>query len=345
MIKSIATLASLAVLAGCGADSEPAAAPEPTARVRISPAIEGAASETLTVFGAAESGPGGERSLTAQAEAVLERIVAPTGTSVRAGDVVAVLQPSATTRAESAKAASEAAAAQAAYARARRMRADGLMSDADVEAARATAVTAQAARSSAAQRNASLTLRAPAAGAVQGLTAKPGDAIAAGTVVATIGTGRALRARFGVDPAIAPRLHAGQSIRFGAIGAATPIRASITGVDPQVDPVTRLAAIFAHVPAGSGIGAGQSLRGVVTLGGRSNGLTIPYAALLDDGGRSYVFVVSHGVARARDVLPGSSAGERIQILRGLAAGEQVVTEGGTALEDGMQVTTAPGAVR
>jgi len=51
------------------------------------------------------------------------------------------------------------------------------------------------------------------------------------------------------------------------------------------------------------------------------------------------------VARSRDVSPGNSSGDRVQILKGLQPGEKVVTEGGTALEDGMKVAEVAGAAR
>lgn len=342
-MKNLIAIAPLALLAACsGGASDEGAKPETTATVKTAPAILGATADTLTAYGIAEAGPGSERAMTVQAEAVVARILAPTGTAVRAGQVVAILTPSPTARLDAVKAASDAASAQAAYARARRLRADGLVSDADVETARAAAETANATRASLAQRGATLTLRAPASGTVQNLSAKPGDVIAAGTTVATIGATGELRARFGVDPAVAMRIHPGQPLRLAAVNGASTIETTVSGVDPQIDPATRQASVFARVPAGQGIGPGEPLRGAIQAGGSAGGITIPYVALLDDGGQSYVFVVKAGVAHKRDVSPGSSAGDRIAILKGLAPGEQVVTEGGTALEDGMKVTLGGG---
>ena len=122
------------------------------------------------------------------------------------------------------------------------------------------------------------------------------------------------------------------------INGTAPTRAAVVGVDPQVDPTTRLASVYVAVPAGMRLGAGEPLRGSLETGATSTGITIPYAALLDDGGQAYVFVVKDGVAKQRNVSPGNSAGDRIQILKGLQPGERVVVEGGTALEDGMKVT-------
>ena len=50
-----------------------------------------------------------------------------------------------------------------------------------------------------------------------------------------------------------------------------------------------------------------------------------------------MFVVTNGIASRRDVTPGNSSGDTIQILKGLQPGERVVSEGGAALEDGMRV--------
>ncbi|HYZ47347.1 MAG TPA: efflux RND transporter periplasmic adaptor subunit, partial [Sphingomonas sp.] len=139
-MKTIMALAPLALLAACsGGAAEEGEPPAPTATVRTATATLGATSDTVSAYGLAEAGPGGQHALTVQTEARLAEIIAPTGTAVRAGQVVAVLRPTPASQLDVAKANSDAAAANAALARAQRLRADGLVSDADVETARAAA--------------------------------------------------------------------------------------------------------------------------------------------------------------------------------------------------------------
>ena len=113
----------------------------------------------------------------------------------------------------------------------------------------------------------------------------------------------------------------------------------VTSVAPIVDPQTRLAGVYANLPAAAGIGVGETLTGAVAIGGGGTALSVPYAALLDDGGQPYVFVVKGGVAHRRDVSLGPTRGDRVAITRGISAGEQVVLDGGTAIENGMKIRT------
>jgi RND family efflux transporter MFP subunit len=334
--------ALLLLLTACAASPDAAEKPaDPVASVRTAVATAGSAARTIALYGVAEAGPGAERALATEVEARLAQIVAPSGTAVHAGQVIAVLTPTPTTRLDAVKADSDAATTALALARARRLRADGLMSDADVETARAAAAAAAATKSAVSARAASLTIRAPAAGTVQALTARPGDIIAAGVAVATIATKGEVRARFGIDPSLAAQVRPGQPLQIAVPAGGAPIAGVVAGVDPQVDATTRLASVFARLGASDRVGPGEALSTTLAVGaGTTAGVVVPYAALLDDGGRSYVFVVKGDVARSRDVVPGNSTGDAIVIVRGVAAGDRVVVAGGTALTDGMKVRDA-----
>ncbi len=326
-------LALLTASCSTSKPAEEATTAEPVALVKTALATLGSSSDTLQLYGVAEAGPGGERALATPTEATLVAILAPSGTSVGAGTAVVSLRPTPRVLGDQRKAASDQAVARAAYARALRLRADGLNSNAEVEVARGALNSAHAALQAASGGGS--TLRAPVAGTVQALTAKPGDVIPAGTTLATIAAAGERRARFGIDPSVAPRIRAGEVLQISSATGGTAFSGTVVGVDPAIDATTKLASVFARVP--QGVGIGQALRASVVVGATTLGITVPYTALLDDGGKSYVYVISGGKAHRRDVSPGSSNGDRVAILRGVAANEHVVTEGGTALEDGMKV--------
>ncbi len=341
-MKPLVPFLPLILLAGCGGGgggeaADPADAVKPVADVRVAKASLGASSDSVTAYGATEAGPGADHAIVAPAEAIVAHVDAPTGTAVKAGQAIVTLTPSPVTRVAIGKAASDAAVAEAAFARAQRLRRDGLVSDADVEAARAAATTARSTRANLGLAGSGTTLRASIAGTVQGLVATAGDQIAAGATIASIIGRGDLRAKLGVDPSVAQRIHTGEPITVQAVNGGAPVTVTVVGVDPQVDATTRLASVFVRIPASAGLSAGQPVRSTMAVGATTSGISIPYAALLDDGGQTYVFVVRGGVAKRIPVVPGNSSGDTVQILKGLNAGDSVVTEGGTALDDGMKV--------
>ena len=64
-----------------------------------------------------------------------------------------------------------------------------------------------------------------------------------------------------------------------------------------------------------------------------------HVILLDDGGETFVYVVTKGVAKRHVVDVGAEENGIVEIRSGLAVGTVVVTSGGTALQDGMKVRT------
>jgi RND family efflux transporter MFP subunit len=335
----IATCCAALLLGACSSQQSEESAPEPVALVKLAPATVGGVAETVTLYGGAENSSSAKQVLAAPIEAILVSIDAPVGSAVGQGQPVAHLAPSPNSRLDLAKAGADTRAANEAFARARRLRADGLVSDAEVETARAAAQTANATRTSLAGRTDALVLRARAPGYVESIAPTPGDVLAAGTAVATISNPGQLRARFGVDPAAARRIGSGRGIRITPSGGGAGFTVPILSISPVVDPQTRLASVFARIPPATGIGTGETLTGEVELGAPGRGVTIPYAALLDEGGQPYVFVVAGETAHRRPVKIGPSAGQHVAILDGLKPGETVVVAGGTALEDGMKVRT------
>ncbi len=324
-------------LAACSGAPDGTPGPDPVALVSLGRAQTGPIEDRALLYGAAENGGPGRIILAAPTEAIVVAIDAPVGSAVAAGQIIVRLAPSPTSRLDLARAATEARVAEQAFARAQRLRADGLVSNAEVDTARAAATSSRATLVSLSGRSNSLALRAPGAGYVDTISASPGDVVAPGAAVATIARSGDIRARFGVDPALARRLRPGSPIRVSPAGGEAGFVVPILSVNPVVDPQTRLASVFARLPAAAGIGPGETLTGEALVSATGAALTIPYAALLDDGGQPFVFVVANGRAHRRDVAAGPTAGNRVAITRGLRPGEAVVVQGGTALQDGMKV--------
>ncbi len=337
-MRTIGAFSVIVLLAACSS-APPVKPADPVALVSTARVAQGSIAETVTLYGAAESGTAARTGLVAPIEAIVVAIDAPVGTAVSRGQAIVRLALSPIARLDLTRADTEARLASAALGRAERLRADGLVGNAEVETARAAARAASATRASLSARTGALVLRAANTGFVDTITPSIGDLVPAGGVVATIAKAGDLRARFGVDPALARRLGRGARLQILPAGGGSPFSAPVQSVVPVVDPLTRLASVYTLIPATASIGAGETLTANIQISEAATALTIPYAALLDEGGQPFVFVVERGVAHRRDVTTGPASGDQIAILKGVSSGEVIVISGGTALEDGMKVRT------
>jgi RND family efflux transporter MFP subunit len=70
-------------------------------------------------------------------------------------------------------------------------------------------------------------------------------------------------------------------------------------------------------------------------------IMLPKSALLPDAKKPAVLVVEQGKARRREVELGPEDGGRVEVLRGLSGGEQVISDGKTPVRDGEAVEIIP----
>lgn len=324
------------VISACSQQPPPPAATS-SALVELATATIGEVTDTLIVYGDVSADLSGQRDLVAPVEALIETIDAPLGSSVQAGSVVATLSSSPSTSVAIAQAAASANQADAAYDRARRLRADGLVSDAEVETTRAAAESADSALAS--LRGRGLVLKSPVEGTVTGIGFAAGDLVTAGATVAVVTVDGEVRARFGIDPTLARLVSPGDTIRISPTSGGAVLSEKVVAIDPVVDPVTRLASIFALIPAAAEISAGEPMQAEITVSRTENAITIPYAAVLNDAGQPYVYIVNNGIAHRADIVIGGKSGDRIAVLSGVAAGDEVVATGAAGVSDGLAVRT------
>jgi membrane fusion protein, multidrug efflux system len=121
-------------------------------------------------------------------------------------------------------------------------------------------------------------------------------------------------------------------------------RGRIARVAPVLDPATRTAPIEIEIPNPDfRLKPGMYARVGVTTDVKKESLVVPVNAVADLGGRRGVFQHLNGVAIFRTVELGTEGNEFIEVLGGLAEGDQVITTGARALRDGDRIQLAGGA--
>ncbi len=321
-------------------------------------ATDGSIAPSIEVPGRVVTPPGGTAEV---GPPVTGRLVAPRRglarpwSAVKKGQVLAFLAPApsspeAAARANLAVAEAEArvAAARSAAKRAERLIRDEAISQREMEDARREVQVADEAVRAARRRSelyagggsgaSRWPITAPIAGVLAEVKATPGATVSPGDVLFRIIDPKELWITARVPEQDAPRLRTDASASFRVagddawrridLGGDAPT-ASVVAVGRTVHPVSRTVELIYGLRAPD-----PNLRvgGLVTVGlpvgAAFSGVVIPRTALLDQEGRSIVYVQVDGEHFVeRGVRVGARAGERIGIESGLTAGERVVTTG------------------
>jgi RND family efflux transporter MFP subunit len=124
-------------------------------------------------------------------------------------------------------------------------------------------------------------------------------------------------------------------------GNTPPLNATVTYIQPQVDPMTRTLKVRLDAP-NPGLRMKPDMYVNVEFGiAGAKQLVVPAEAVLDTGDRQTVFIdLGNGYLEPRQVVVGERYGDRVAITRGLAAGERVVSSGTFLIDSESQLKAA-----
>lgn len=106
----------------------------------------------------------------------------------------------------------------------------------------------------------------------------------------------------------------------------------------SVDPATRTVEVYATVPNPDGaLRPGMFLSVELVVGEKQDAVLIPESAVVREGARSDVFVIENGRAVRTRVELGERSPGVVEVVRGVSAGDRVVTQGLQRVRDGISV--------
>lgn len=183
-------------------------------------------------------------------------------------------------------------------------------------------------------QEAGIALRAPVAGSVIEVNARPGAYVQAGERVFRVAAPERRWLEIRVPERFAGGLPGASGAWFDRLGGGTVVLdgrndARVVQVGTAIDPVSRTASVTIEYPSVEGphtVGARFAAQ-VFTSAPRPL-LSVPRSAVVDDGGVDVVYVQTGGEAFVRrPVELGILDGSFVEVQGGLAAGERVVSEG------------------
>ncbi|EQD41050.1 Secretion protein HlyD [mine drainage metagenome] len=206
------------------------------------------------------------------------------------------------------------------------------------------------------------TLRSPLDGVIAKRHVYPGVFVHQGEMMVKVDDLNRVRIQFAVDESDLEWIHPGSVVylRFSQLDdsllrqrfpkmfvqepdGSSALRATVATVFPQENPMTHTAVVEARI-ANPDLILRENTYVVGDLVRRSvkNAILVPTSALTTEpGGKEVVFVVpplsEQGTVTERDVTVGVHGPDEVQILKGVKAGEFVVTQGNRELVDGQTV--------
>jgi RND family efflux transporter MFP subunit len=334
--------------------TKPAQAPEPVRAVRTLTIAAGQAGGAVEY--AAEVRARVESRLGFRVGGKMISRPAGLGDSVKAGQILASLDPQDLRLGQEVARSSEQAArvsheqALADYKRFKDLRDQGFISAAELER-RETALKSAQAQLDQAQAQAGVqtnqarygTLVADFSGVVTAVEAEPGAVLSAGATVVRVAQDGPRDAVFSVpeDQAGALRALLGRAgalqVRiWGADAARLP--ATVREVAAAADPVTRTFVVKADIGRAD-VRLGQTATVSIAMPVASGVIKLPLAAVFEQQGNSHVWLLDTGAmtVRAQPIQVVGAEGNQVVVAAGLAPGQQIVSAGVHVLTPGQKV--------
>ncbi|MBM4143159.1 MAG: efflux RND transporter periplasmic adaptor subunit [Lentisphaerae bacterium] len=280
---------------------------------------------------------------TAQVDERVKRILVDEGDRVAAGDEPTLLVELDDREALAARASAETAYddARANFARAEALFKGGGISEKDRDQARVALAAAEARRVAAEKRLANCKVYAPIAGTVARRHTDPGAVTKMGEALIEIVDASSLKVEARAPEKAVPHLRAGMpcEITIGAEGNREPLRAEISALNPELDPVTRDLTVTCRLAdPPEGVVPGMFARVRVRYREHKGVLAVPEEAEVQNAGHAGVYVVTaDGIARFRPVEVGLRDNGWVEIVSGLRESETVIADGHRQLSDGARI--------
>ena len=316
-----------------------AAQPPPVHVIAVAASLE-PVSETLTLPGTVAANEIVE--IKAESDGIVQEINFTEGQRVAKGHLLVKLDES-----KSAATVAEGEAnlklSNANFERAKQLFQDKLISQQDFDQTASIFAVNQAALDLKRRQLADARIHAPFSGIVGARFISPGQVISRSTALTWLVDLDLVKVEVKVPEKYIDQLQIGQALEFRV--AAFPeekFRGEVYFVSPQVDEATRYALIKAKIPNAAGKLRGGMLAALqLTLQLRSAAIVIPDSSLMSNGDKFLVFVVDEkSTAQLQPIEVGIRLPGKVEVVKGLKAGDKVVVEGTQKLRPGASVVLA-----
>jgi len=243
---------------------------------------------------------------------------------------------------DTARAAEEAAAAQVTAAEEQLHMATSGPTKEQIAVAEAKVEQARAGLAQAKQALEDTTVEAPFDGTVTMRVYKAGDYARRSEPVVELTNLNVMEAEINVPERFAGLVSLGQTVEVEVEVLGLKREGKVSAVNESVDPRARTFLVKAIIDnSDKAIKSGMFCTAAFSAGDAGKSVAVPKSAVLQDEGRSFVWVNDNGKAKRTVVETGEETDGYVQILQGLSGNEEVVVKNWGGLSDGLELATTP----
>jgi membrane fusion protein (multidrug efflux system) len=180
-------------------------------------------------------------------------------------------------------------------------------------------------------------ISAPFAGITGIRRVSEGALVDTDTVLMTLQDLSRIKVDFPLPERYAAEVKAGQTFTFTVAGNAKVFEGKVQVIEPAVEPTTRSLQVRGICDSPDGLLPGGFAEVKLQLDTVRNGFAIPSQAVVPSAKGQGVYVMKDGKAEFRDIEIGLRTSSQVQVLRGLADGDQLLTTNLLRLRPGVPV--------
>jgi RND family efflux transporter MFP subunit len=180
-------------------------------------------------------------------------------------------------------------------------------------------------------------ITSPISGTVDQMDLKLGQIASPGATGMRIVNADVLKVKADVPESYASRIKQGDNVKIVVPDANDSLTANVSFAAKVIDAASRSFGVEIKLPERKTLRPNMTAVIKIADYNSNNAIVIPLNTVQRSATGDYVFVNYNGIAKKKNVKLGTTYGGKIEILSGLASGEQLITDGSSEVEDGDKI--------
>ncbi|WP_109607595.1 efflux RND transporter periplasmic adaptor subunit [Mucilaginibacter oryzae] len=183
----------------------------------------------------------------------------------------------------------------------------------------------------------------PINGTIDQMDLKLGQVAVPGQTGIRIVNADVLKVKADVPESYASSVNTGNDVKILVPDAKDSLVTKVTFAAKAIDPTSRSFGVEIKLPVRAGLRPNMTAIIKIADYSKSNAIAVPVKAIQKSENGDYVYVNQNGTAKQVNVKSGVTYGGKTEVLSGLKAGDQLIVEGATEVEDGDKIKVVQSA--